>query len=49
MKSFWRIWVKALNNESDVEKKFINYIRTLIVVTTIITNIVIVAGVIRHW
>jgi len=43
MKALWRIWVKAMNESADV------YIRTLIVVTTIITNIVIIAGVIRHW
>lgn len=48
----WRLWAKALGekascNNSEADKVAI--IRTLIVVTYIITNIFIVAGVIRHW
>ena len=48
----WRLWAKALgekhgktNNEADK----IALIRTGIVMCYIITNIFIVAGVIRHW
>jgi hypothetical protein len=48
----WRIWAKALgdkagkhNREADV----IALVRTLIVLIYIVTNLFIVAGVIRHW
>ena len=48
----WRLWAKALgekgsdnNNEADK----IAVIRTIIVFSYIITNLFIVAGVIRHW
>lgn len=52
MKKYWRIWAKALGEKSgktDKEADQIAYIRTAIVLTYIITNIFIVAGVIRHW
>ena len=52
MKQFWRIWVKALGEKSgdtDEESDRIACVRTVIVLTYIITNIFIVAGVIRHW
>jgi hypothetical protein len=52
MKKYWRIWAKALGEKSgssDTEADRIALIRTLIVVSYIITNIFIVAGVIRHW
>jgi hypothetical protein len=48
----WRLWCKALgekasndNNEADK----IAFIRTCIVACYMITNIFIIAGVIRHW
>lgn len=48
----WRLWAKALgekastdNNEADS----IAIIRTCIIVSYIVTNAFIVAGVIRHW
>lgn len=51
-KKLWRLWAKALgrkesalNHEADV----IAIIRTFIFLTYLITNCVIVAGVIRHW
>lgn len=50
--NIWRLWAKALgqkeganNNEADI----IAIIRTAIVAISIITNLIIVAGVIRHW
>ena len=49
---FWRMWAKALGEKSgdtDREADRIALIRTLIVLTYIITNLFIVAGVIRHW
>ena len=48
----WRLWAKALGekaSESDNEADKIAIIRTLIVASYIITNIFIIAGVIRHW
>lgn len=52
MKRVWRLWAKSLgekassdNNEADK----IALIRTAIVVTYIVTNMFIIAGVIRHW
>jgi hypothetical protein len=49
---FWRIWVKALGDKSGAtneEADRIALIRTLIVLCYIVTNMFIVAGVIRHW
>lgn len=52
MKRFWYIWSKALGEKShncnDVSDK-VAIIRTLIVLCYIITNLFIVAGIIRHW
>jgi hypothetical protein len=48
----WRIWAKALGekaSDNDKEADRVAIIRTLIVVSYIITNIFIIAGVIRHW
>ena len=48
----WRLWAKALGEKTgknDVEANQVAIIRTIIVLTYIITNIFIVAGVIRHW
>ncbi len=52
MNKFWRLWAKALGEKSgntDEEADRIACIRTAIVLTYIITNLFIVAGVIRHW
>lgn len=48
----WRLWAKALGEKhgrDDREADRIALIRTIIVLTYIITNLFIVAGVIRHW
>lgn len=48
----WRLWAKALGEKSgadDREANVIAIIRTFIVSTYLITNMVIIAGVIRHW
>jgi hypothetical protein len=48
----WRLWAKALGEKSGKtsnESDKIACIRTIIVLSYIITNIFIVAGVIRHW
>ena len=48
----WRLWAKALgekHGKTDTEADTIALIRTIIVATYIITNLFIVAGVMRHW
>ena len=48
----WRLWAKALGekaSEDDKEADMVAIIRSLIVLCYIITNMFIVAGVIRHW
>lgn len=48
----WRLWAKAIGEKSGVNRQEadrIACIRTAIVLTYVITNIFIVAGVIRHW
>jgi hypothetical protein len=48
----WRLWAKALGEKassSNHEADKIAFIRTVIVLCYIITNMFIVAGVIRHW
>jgi hypothetical protein len=48
----WRIWAKALGekaSDDDSEADKVAIIRTCILLCYIITNFVIIAGVIRHW
>jgi hypothetical protein len=48
----WHIWAKALGQKegrTDNEADRIALIRSLIVLFYIITNLFIIAGVIRHW
>ena len=48
----WRLWAKALGRKdgiTDRESDRVAIIRTVIVVSYILTNAFIVAGVIRHW
>jgi hypothetical protein len=48
----WRLWAKALGkkaSECDKESDKVAIIRTIIVLSYIVTNLFIVAGVIRHW
>lgn len=48
----WRLWAKALGEKSganDTEANRIAVIRTVIVLSYIITNCFIIAGVVRHW
>ena len=51
-KSTWRIWAKALGEKSgktDRESDTIAGIRTLILISYMVTNVAIVANAIRHW
>lgn len=52
MKQLWRLWAKALGekaSESDKEADLIAWIRTAIVLISVVTNLFIVAGILRHW
>jgi hypothetical protein len=48
----WRVWAKSLGQKAskcDKESDMIALVRTIIFTTYLVTNIFIVAGVIRHW
>jgi hypothetical protein len=48
----WRLWAKALGEKAspdDREADKVAIIRSVIVLLYIITNLFIIAGVIRHW
>lgn len=48
----WRLWAKALGEKASTdnsEADSVAIIRTCIIVSYIVTNLFIVAGVIRHW
>ena len=48
----WRLWAKALGEKhgnSDEEADKIALIRTIIILSYIMTNMFIIVGVIRHW
>ncbi|MCK9445619.1 hypothetical protein M0Q50_01860 [bacterium] len=52
MYKYWRIWAKSLGEKSgstDKESDKIAIVRTIILLIYLITNIFIVAGIIRHW
>jgi hypothetical protein len=52
LRKAWRLWAKAIGEKSGVnvgEADKIAIIRTAIVFCYMITNIFIIAGVIRHW
>lgn len=52
MRNLWRFWAKALGEkagDTDEEADKVAIVRTCIVLSYILTNCFIVAGVIRHW
>lgn len=52
MQKFWRLWAKALGEKAGATKQEsdkVALIRTLIIFSYFITNLFIIAGVIRHW
>ena len=52
VKRIWYIWAKALGDKAHEEDAIANQVavvRTLIVLCYIITNLFIVAGIVRHW
>jgi len=52
LRRLWHIWAKALGEKSgatDQEADSVALVRTVIILIYIITNLFIIAGVIRHW
>jgi hypothetical protein len=52
IRKFWRLWAKALGEKAGATKQEadrVALIRSLIVISYLITNAFIIAGVIRHW
>ena len=52
MRNIWRVWAKALGEKAGAtrqEADKVALVRTMIVLSYIITNAFIIAGVIRHW
>mgnify|MGYP000252314641 CR=1 FL=1 len=53
MKQLWRVWKYSLGSFHDTKTKrydnIVAIVRTLILFTYLVTNSVIVAGVVRHW
>ena len=51
-RTLWRLWAKAIGekaSKNDKESDHVAHIRTVIFLTYLITNLFIIAGVIRHW
>jgi len=50
--SMWRLWAKALGQKEGItnsEADVVAAIRTAIVILYIVTNLFIIAGILRHW
>lgn len=48
----WRLWCKALGEKAtpcDKESDKVAIIRTMLLAAYMITNLVIISGVVRHW
>jgi hypothetical protein len=51
-KALWRIWAKALGPKEGMNEKeadIIAYVRTIVFISYMTTNLFICAGVLRHW
>jgi len=52
LRNLWRLWAKALGEKTggtDREADLIACIRSAIVLISVVTNLFIVAGILRHW
>ena len=50
--TMWRLWAKALGQKegiTDSEADVVAAIRTVVVALYIVTNLFIIAGIMRHW
>ena len=51
-RKIWRIWAKALGekaSQDNRESDKVAVIRTFILLIYVVTNLFIIAGVLRHW
>ena len=51
-KTVWRLWAKALGEKAtknDREADYVAGLRTFLFFSYLLTNVFIVAGVVRHW
>lgn len=51
-KKFFRLWAKVLGPKEGTNEKeadIIAYVRTVVFISYLTTNLFIVAGVLRHW
>jgi hypothetical protein len=52
LEQMWKLWCLALGEKAskkNQEADYVAIVRTIIFLTYLITNIFIVAGVVRHW
>jgi hypothetical protein len=52
LRYWWNVWAKALGEKAHPNDKFadrVAIVRTIIVLSYLVTNCFIIAGVIRHW
>jgi len=52
MQNAWRLWAKALGDKAgrhNREADTVALIRTAVVLIYVVTNLFIIAGIIRHW
>jgi hypothetical protein len=52
VKKIWRLWANALGakaGKTDSEADAVAIIRTIIIISYLVTNCFIIAGVWRHW
>ena len=52
LRYWWNVWAKSLGEKAHPNDKFadrVAFVRTIIVLSYLVTNCFIIAGVIRHW
>ena len=51
VRKIWRLWAKALGEKTGYNREadIIASVRTAIVLIYVVTNLVIISGVVRHW
>ena len=52
LRYWWYIWQKALGEQASISIRVadhVSIVRTVLVLSYLVTNLVIVLGVLRHW
>lgn len=49
VRSFWRIWAKALGEKSEENADTVALVRTLLIMQAIVTNVLISINIIINW